>query len=66
MASLVRWTGGDIVMDKVEIRWPNGNAETLTNVAADEIYTLVEGRGITATATSAACRPLRTGYFTAH
>jgi ASPIC/UnbV protein len=49
MAGLVRWTGGDSVMDKVEIRWPTANAETLTNVAADAIYTLVEGRGITTT-----------------
>ena len=45
----MRWTGGDSVMDKVEIRWPTANAETLTNVAADAIYTLVEGRGITTT-----------------
>ena len=38
--------GGDSVMDKVEIRWPNGNIETLRNVSADAIYTVVEGRGI--------------------
>ncbi|HWZ96761.1 MAG TPA: CRTAC1 family protein [Candidatus Dormibacteraeota bacterium] len=40
---------GDSVMDKVEIRWPNGNVETLKNVAADAIYTVTEGQGITAT-----------------
>jgi enediyne biosynthesis protein E4 len=40
---------GDAVMDKVEIRWPNGNIEALKNVAADAIYTITEGQGITAT-----------------
>jgi enediyne biosynthesis protein E4 len=33
-------------IDSVEIRWPNGKTETLQNVAADSIYTLVEGSGI--------------------
>jgi hypothetical protein len=33
-------------IDSVEIRWPNGANETLKNVAADAIYTLVEGEGI--------------------
>jgi hypothetical protein len=37
---------GDSVMDKVEVRWPNGNIETLRNVSADAIYTIVEGQGI--------------------
>ena len=41
--------GKDAVMDKVEIRWPNGNVETLKNVPADAIYTITEGQGITAT-----------------
>ena len=36
----------DTVMDKVEIRWPNGNIEVLRNVPADAIYTIVEGEGI--------------------
>ncbi len=40
---------GDSVMDKVEIRWPNGNIETLRNVSADAIYTVVEGQGIKGT-----------------
>ena len=39
----------DAVMEKVEIRWPNGTVETLRNVAADAIYTLVESEGITNT-----------------
>jgi len=33
-------------MESVEIRWPNGTVETLQNVAADAIYTIVEGAGI--------------------
>lgn len=37
------------IIDTVEIRWPNGNIETLQNVAADAIYTLTEGQGITGT-----------------
>jgi hypothetical protein len=39
----------DSVMDKVEIRWPNGTLETLRNVPADAIYTILEGQGIKAT-----------------
>jgi enediyne biosynthesis protein E4 len=33
-------------METVEIRWPNGATETLQNVSADAIYTIVEGSGI--------------------
>jgi hypothetical protein len=33
-------------MESVEIRWPNGTTETLQNVPADAIYTIVEGSGI--------------------
>src|SRR5467141_1088602 len=38
-------------MESVEIRWPNGAVETLQNVAADCIYTIVEGAGIRDTKT---------------
>jgi hypothetical protein len=41
--------GNDSVIEKVEIRWPNGSLEVVKNLAADVIYTIVEGRGITAT-----------------
>ena len=34
-------------MDSVIVRWPDGDNETLKNVAADFIYTITEGRGIT-------------------
>lgn len=33
-------------IDSIEIRWPNGATETLQNVPADTIYTIVEGSGI--------------------
>jgi enediyne biosynthesis protein E4 len=33
-------------MESVEIRWPSGATETLQNVPADAIYTIVEGSGI--------------------
>ena len=33
-------------MNDVLIRWPNGTAETLHDVPADFIYTIVEGQGI--------------------
>ena len=32
--------------EKVEIRWPSGQVDHLTNVAADRIYEVVEGEGI--------------------
>ena len=33
-------------IDSVEIRWPSGLVETLHDIAADAIYTIVEGQGI--------------------
>jgi hypothetical protein len=33
-------------IDSVEIRWPSGKVEKLENIAADAIYTIVEGEGI--------------------
>jgi hypothetical protein len=38
--------GGNGKMNEVSIRWPNGETETLRDVPADFIYTLVEGGGI--------------------
>jgi hypothetical protein len=34
--------------DAVEIRWPSGQVETLSNVAAGQTITVTEGKGITA------------------
>ena len=39
--------GKETVADMVEISWPSGKKDTLQNVAADFIYTVVEGSGIT-------------------
>lgn len=38
--------GEAVVMPRVLIRWPNGETEELKDVAADAIYTIVEGQGI--------------------
>ncbi len=38
--------GANDKMSEVIVRWPNGESETLRNVAADFIYTIVEGAGI--------------------
>jgi enediyne biosynthesis protein E4 len=38
--------GAEARMDLVEVRWPNGNVETLKDVPADFIYTVIEGAGI--------------------
>jgi enediyne biosynthesis protein E4 len=38
--------GAATKMESVEIRWPSGKTETFQNVAADAIYTVVEGEGI--------------------
>lgn len=37
------------VAESIEIRWPSGKIETLENVPADAIYTIVEGSGIRST-----------------
>src|SRR5216684_3544203 len=33
-------------IESVQIRWPNGNVESLQDVGGDYIYTVVEGKGI--------------------
>jgi len=33
-------------MDEVTVRWPNGQSETLRDLPADFIYTMVEGKGV--------------------
>jgi enediyne biosynthesis protein E4 len=38
--------GGHQRVDKVEILWPAGGSETLTNLAADRFYCVEEGKGI--------------------
>jgi hypothetical protein len=35
------------MIESVEIRWPSGAVETLRDVTADTICTIVEGQGIT-------------------
>ena len=38
--------GQAALIDSVEVRWPTGKTESFKNVAADKIYTIVEGQGI--------------------
>src|SRR5450631_2664505 len=38
--------GSNDKISEVSIRWPNGETETQRNVAADFIYTIIEGAGI--------------------
>ena len=33
-------------LDRVEILWPTGKTETITNLAADHIYAVKEGEGV--------------------
>ncbi len=33
-------------VDSLEIRWPSGKVETLTNLAADKFYSILEGEGV--------------------
>jgi len=38
--------GAEKKMDSVEVRWPNGQVEKFADLAADRIYTVVEGKGV--------------------
>lgn len=40
--------GSATAMDTVEVRWPSGALEKFDHLPADAIYTIVEGKGITA------------------
>ena len=43
--------GGGHDVDRLEIRWPNGESETLKSVAANQIVTIAEGKGVTGSVT---------------
>ena len=43
--------GRSAVMDRIEIRWPNGLEEQWKNLEVDRIVTLTEGTGTAMTAT---------------
>jgi hypothetical protein len=38
--------GAATKIDSLEIRWPSGKVETLSNLAADQFYSVLEGQGI--------------------
>jgi hypothetical protein len=41
--------GPDATIREIEIEWPSGQKQKLANIPADAIYTIEEGKGITAT-----------------
>jgi hypothetical protein len=47
--------GGATKIDKVEIHWPSGLTEDMTNLAVDHYYNVLEGKGIV---DPAAARPM--------
>ncbi len=55
--------GGHEKVDKLEVFWPSGKVETLTNVAADRFYILKEGEGILPARNGAAGKPGGPGGF---
>jgi enediyne biosynthesis protein E4 len=50
--------GGHERADAIEVRWPSGQVDRASNVAADQIITVKEGSGISA-AQPLATRPHR-------
>jgi hypothetical protein len=38
--------GSATKIDSVEIRWPSGKTDTLTNLAPDKFYAVLEGSGV--------------------
>ena len=38
--------GSSALVDRIEIRWPNGNTESFPRSNADVFVTLIEGRGV--------------------
>jgi hypothetical protein len=49
--------GGHEKVDKLEVFWPSGKVETLTNVGADRFYILKEGEGTLPAPNGAAGKP---------
>lgn len=46
-------------VDRVEITWPNGSVQVLTNLAADRFYTVREGAGVVSSTRPASIAPFR-------
>jgi hypothetical protein len=38
--------GAATTLESVQIRWPDGKTETLRNLPADQLYTIVESQGV--------------------
>jgi hypothetical protein len=37
---------GDVTKVDLDIRWPNGSVEKITNLAANQLFTIREGHGV--------------------
>jgi hypothetical protein len=46
LLSVGRNVGTATKIDKVQIHWPSGKTEDLTNLAVDHYYNVVEGKGV--------------------
>jgi enediyne biosynthesis protein E4 len=55
--------GGHEKVDKLEVFWPSGKVEMLTNVGANHFYVLKEGEGALPVPNGAAGQPRRPGAF---
>jgi hypothetical protein len=40
--------GGATRVERMDVRWPTGEVETIRDIAADQIVTITEGKGVTA------------------
>jgi len=45
--ALTFWLGADPQVTALEIAWPSGAKERITNIAANQFITVEEGKGIT-------------------
>jgi hypothetical protein len=41
--------GRATTIERLEVRWPNGQMETVTGVGANQVVTITEGKGVTRT-----------------
>jgi hypothetical protein len=49
--------GDHTTVDRVEVLWPNGKKEVLTNLAADKFYVVREGEGVVSSKTPSEIKP---------
>lgn len=55
--------GPDEKIERVEVRWSNGEVENVTGVAANQIVTITQGKGITGSTPYVARGPVLSGFI---